>query len=32
MGSCTEGDGGGELLRRGLRWGAVQKGMGVGSC
>ena len=32
MGSCTEGDGGGELLRRGWRWGAVKEGMEMGSC
>ena len=30
--SCSGGDGGGELLRRGWRWRAVQEGMEVGRC
>ena len=32
VGSCWGGDGGGELLRRGWRWGDVEKGMKVESC
>ena len=32
VGSCREGDGGGELLRLGWRWGDVEERMEVESC
>ena len=32
VGSYLGGDGGGELLRRRWRWGAVEEGMEVGRC
>ena len=32
VGSCLGGDGGGELLRRRWRWGAVEEGMEIESC
>ena len=32
VGSCWEGDGGGEMFRRGWRWEAVEEGMEVESC